>query len=456
MTPIAATATDRLHPPAPATLEATGLSFELVTELVLKTLQRKAELSGSDIARRLGLLFALVGPSLDQLKAQRLCEITGGPSLGGPSFRYRLTDAGQERARVAFERCQYCGIAPVSIDAYRRYIAEFRRTASRTVAGDEVRAAFAHLVVSDRVLDEIGPAVNSGHSIFMYGPPGNGKTVMSYAIRRLLHGSIAIPHALDMDGNIIRFFDPMVHDPLQPIDAVDSDDVPYDRRWVDCRRPMVVVGGELTLEALALVFNPRSGVYRAPVQMMANGGVLLVDEFGRQRCNPRDLLNWWMVPLESGVETLTLQSGERIDLPFFPLVIFATNLKPSELVDEAFLRRIRYKIYAESPAPADYVRIFEIACQEKGIPFEPSLVDHLIERVYRTHGFELRGCHPRDLIGQALALASYRGEPRRLTATLLEEAAHSYFLEDHDDRQAVKAQGRGATRAPADRHDNLV
>ncbi len=437
MTDLITSTIDRIRPVEPTTLDATGLSFDLVIDLVLKTLQRTGELSGTEIARRLALAFTIVGPALDFLKAQRYCEITGGPSLGGPSFRYRLTDAGHARSLRALERNQYVGLAPVSIVQYRNYVEEFRRTVPRTVSAAQVRDVFSHLVVNDRVLDEIGPAVNSGHSIFMYGPPGNGKTVMSRAIRSLLAGTIAIPSAIELDSNIIRFFDPTVHEPIPKPDNADPE-TPHDPRWIECRRPMVSVGGELTLDALSLVFNPRSGVYRAPVQMMANGGVLLIDEFGRQRCHPRDLLNWWMVPLESGFEVLTLQSGEKIELPFFPLVIFATNLRPSELVDEAFLRRIQYKIYAENPSPADYGRIFEIACEGKGIPFDSMLVEHLLERVYRPHKLQLRGCHPRDLINQALALASYRREPRRLTADLLDEAAASYFLEDHDERQAAK------------------
>jgi len=442
MSTVADSTTNNLRPMAPTTLAETGLTFELVTDLVLKTLHRGSEMSGSDVARRLGLIFAVVGPSLDLLKAQRLCEIVGGPSLGGPSFRYRLTETGKTRARAALDYNQYCGVAPVSIGGYRRYTDDFRRAAARTVNADDVRAAFSHLVISDRVLDEIGPAVNSGHSIFIYGPPGNGKTVMSRAIRRLLRGTVSVPYALDVDGDIIRFFDPSIHEPMEDDDPERGADPLYDRRWVTCRRPMVVVGGELTLEALSLVFNPRNGTYRASVQMLANGGVLLVDEFGRQRCHPRDLLNWWMVPLESGVESLTLQSGERVEMPFFPLVIFATNIKPSELVDEAFLRRIQYKIYAESPTREDYERIFEIACKDKGIPFEPSIVDHLMKNVYLRHGLELRGCHPRDLVNQSLSLASYRQAPRRLTAELVEEAAHSYFLEDHHERQTAKAQKR--------------
>src|SRR5439155_8862862 len=230
----------------------------------------------------------------------------------------------------------------------------------------------------------------------------------SRAIRKLLTGSMAVPHALEVGGNIIGFFDPTVHEPVEITGNAERDEISYDRRWIECRRPMVTVGGELTLDALSIVYNPRSGIYRAPVQTLANGGVLLIDEFGRQRCHPRDLLNWWMVPLESGFETMTLQSGEKIELPFFPLIIFSTNLRPSELVDEAFLRRIQYKIYAESPTADDFVRIFGIACEERNVPFERKLVEQMIEQVYGPRGIELRACHARDLVNQALSLASYR------------------------------------------------
>jgi hypothetical protein len=432
-------ATTTLRPKAPLTLAETGLSFETVTDMVLKTLHRWTELSGTDVARRLALHFSMVEPSLELLKTQRHCEIAGGPMMGGPSFRDRLTDAGRAHASAILAHNQYTGVAPVSIAEYRAYSKEFRNAVPRAVRPEDVRRAFSHLVVSDRVLDEIGPAVNSGHSIFMYGPPGNGKTVMSSAIRKLLAGTIAIPHALDVNGETIRFFDPTVHERVPMEDDEPPRDEEYDRRWVMCRRPIVAVGGELTLESLALVYNPHSGLYRAPVQMLANGGVLLIDEFGRQRCHPRDLLNWWMVPLESGFETLTLQSGEKIDMPFFPLVIFSTNLKPSELVDEAFLRRIRYKIYAESPTAADFVRIFKLACDEQRIPFDRTLVDRLLDEFYRPRGIEMRSCHPRDLINQALALASYRQQPRQLTAALLDDACVSYFIEDHED---VKGSGR--------------
>jgi predicted ATPase with chaperone activity len=270
--------------------------------------------------------------------------------------------------------------------------------------------------------------------MFVYGPPGNGKTVISQAVRSLLDGDIAIPHAIEVEGAIIRVFDPVNHEVVTP--AADADDgldlaVRSDRRWVRCRRPMVMVGGELTLDALELRYTS-GGFYRAPVQAIANGGVLVIDDFGRQQCAPRDLLNRWIVPLESRVDFLTLQSGQKFELPFMVLIIFATNIKPTELVDEAFLRRIHYKVFAESPTVAEFTRIFENSCRERGLAFDPALVEHLLHNYYRPRKIGLRGCHPRDLIDHALSLAEYRGEPRELTWDLLEAACGGYFVDDQE------------------------
>lgn len=422
------------HPSAPLTIEEAGLSLDLVVQLALKTLHFAGDLDGSELVKRLGLSFPVIEPALETLKKQHHCEIVGGGSIGCVSYRYRITGAGRERAALFLKTNQYVGVAPVPLQQYGRYMAELRKLGRLQATRERVREAFSHLVISDRLLDQLGPAISSGHSLFVYGPPGNGKTVIARAIRNMLTGEIAIPHALEVEGSIIRFFDPVNHE------AVLSSEVPAglasgyreDHRWVRCRRPLVMVGGELTLDGLELSYSPHAGFYRAPVQALANGGVLVIDDFGRQHCSPRDLLNRWIVPLESRVDFLTLQSGQKFELPFMVLVVFATNIKPAELVDEAFLRRIHYKVFAESPTTEEFAQIFENCCREREIPFDRSLVEHLLQHYYRPRQIPLRGCHPRDLIDQALSLADYRGRPNCLTTDLLEAACGSYFVDDQE------------------------
>ena len=311
-------------------------------------------------------------------------------------------------------------------------MAAFRDSVRLQATRARVRQAFSGLVLSDKVIDQLGPAVNAGHSMFVYGPHGNGKTVISRAIHNLLLGELAIPYALEVEGNIIRVFDPVNHEPAvqpKPGDALDAGVGP-DERWVVCRRPMVMVEGELSLDHLDLNFSPTLGFYRAPVQMVANGGVLVIDDFGRQSCSPRDLLNRWIVPLENRVDFMTLQTGQKFEVPFMTLVVFATNLKPADLLDEAFLRRIHYKISAESPTVQEYIRIFEQCCQERSLDFDRRLPERLLREYYRQHHLPLRGSHPRDLIDHSLARADYLDEPRRLTYELLEAACASYFVDD--------------------------
>jgi predicted ATPase with chaperone activity len=427
----AASQTGDLHPPAPQTLEQSGLSIDLVTQLVLKLLHFAGELTGTDIGARLGVSFGVIEPSLNMIKQLHQCEIVGGAILGAPSYRYRITDAGRTRAQLLVESNHYVGVAPVPLAQYQRYLLAYREAALLQVSRASVKKAFSHLVLSDGVLDQVGPAVAAGHSMFVYGPPGNGKTVIAQAIRNLLDGEIAVPHAIEVEGSIVRVFDPVNHEPInEPQTASLTHDSSRDARWVRCRRPMVMVGGELTLAALDLSYSTDTGFYGAPVQMVANGGVLVIDDFGRQACSPRDLLNRWIVPLESRVDYLTLKTGQKFELPFLVLVVFATNIRPSELVDEAFLRRIQYKIQAEGPNRADFVDIFQRVCRDKQIPFEPVVVDALLEQYLLPRGIPLRGCQPRDLISQALARASYLGEPRRLTYELLEGACASYFVDE--------------------------
>ena len=422
------------HPAAPVSLEETGLSLDLLLQLTLKHMHFAGELTGSELARRLGLRFTAIEPAVHALKSQHQIEIVGGTMVGPASYRYRITDAGRTRVTIFLEHNQYVGVAPVPLARYVAYLHEWKNGAPRTATRDRVRDAFQHLVLGQRVLDQLGPAINAGHSLFVYGPPGNGKSVISQAIRNLLDGDIAIPHALEVEGQIVRLFDPVNHDalPLPEGDGL-ADEAAPDRRWVRCRRPLVTVGGELTLDSLELSYNPTSGFYHAPVQAVANGGVLVIDDFGRQQVEPRQFLNRWIVPLESRVDYLTLKTGQKFELPFAVLLVFATNLRPSTLVDEAFLRRIRYKVFAESPTVEEFRgdlrallprarRALRAASSSKGCSGTSS----------GPAAFALRGCQPRDLIDQALSLAEYLGEPRRLTTELLEAACAGYFVEDEE------------------------
>ena len=431
----ATTALTALHPSAPRTLAETGLSDDFLTQLVLKVMHFASDYTGLELAHRVGLEFSVIEPVLEFLKRSHQCEIFGGSMIGGPSYRYRITDEGRRRALLFLEHNKYVGVAPVPLRQYRAYLEAYRQAVPRTVSRARVRDAFTHLVISQKVLDQLGPAIAAGHSMFVYGPPGNGKTVIAQAIRNLQDGEIAVPHAVEVEGQIIKFFDPVNHEPIGG-DTGGTGlliDGRRDARWVRCRRPMVMVGGELTLEALDLSYSPTMGFYTAPVQALANGGVLVIDDFGRQSCSPRDLLTRWIVPLESRVDFLTLQTGQKFELPFMTLIVFATNIRPTELVDEAFLRRIQYKIFAESPTIADFTQIFHNNCRDLGATFETGLIEHLLYDYYRPRKIALRGCHPRDLIKQALSLASYLNRPPHLTTDLIEAACASYFVDDREE-----------------------
>ncbi len=428
-------------PPAPQSLEESGLSVDQLVQLSLKTLLFAGELSGAALAARLGLNFSVVAPAIEMLKSHRHCEIAGGVMLGPASYMYRVTDAGRARGALFLEQNHYVGRAPVPLEQYRRYVLARQHAAAEKATRGDVRRAFSHLVLSQRVLDQLGPAINAGHSMFVYGPPGNGKTVISQAIRNLLVGDIAVPHAIEVEGSIIRFFDPVNHDPVAGSDRLDREgllaDAPDDQRWVPCRRPLVMVGGELTLDQLELRYSRSLGYYRAPIQAIANGGVLVIDDFGRQTCSPQALLNRWIVPLESRVDYLTLQTGQKIDFPFMAMIVFATNIKPAQLADEAFIRRIQYKIFAESPALADYLQIFENCCVQHGIEYRPDVVQSLVTDYYEPRQLQLRGCHPRDLLDQAKSLAQYLEQPFELRRDLLEAACDSYFVDDRSPAAAT-------------------
>jgi hypothetical protein len=435
MTPAAATASlfdmpvASPAPPLPRTLEETGLTADLVEQLLVKTLYG-GEATGHTVAERMRLSFVILEPLIERIRAERLVEVRGATGSGSAAYRYALTEVGRDRARQYLDANQYVGAAPVPLAFY---VAEMQRLAAARgyIDHGRLRQGFSHLVIGDSVLEQLGPAINAGKAVFLYGPPGNGKTVIAEGMGRSLGGDMYMPYAIEVDGHIITMFDPITHESLEG-DAEPTSiirEAPRDRRWVRIRRPVVTVGGELTLDMLDLTFNPLVKFYEAPIQLKANGGVFLVDDFGRQRIRPQDLLNRWIVPLESRVDYLTLHTGKKFQVPFDVLIVFATNLNPASLADEAFLRRIPYKIAIGDPTVEEFTRIFELNCLRRDLRFHQVMVAYLQRRYYAPARRPFRACHPRDLLDQVAALCRYRGQSPTITRELLDRACEAYFVE---------------------------
>jgi hypothetical protein len=418
-------------PPAPpSTLAETGLHADTLSQLLLKTLIA-GEASGTMLADKLRLPYSVLDAMIQHARVEKLLEVRGTTGTGTAGYRYALTDLGRDRAGQFLDICRYVGPAPVPLAQYNAYVRACM--ASRPyIEQDHLAKGFDHLVVSASMFEQLGPAVNSGKSLFLYGAPGNGKTVIAEGIGRALGSEMFVPHAIDVDGQVITMFDPVNHTPLAGPDAACSviASAGHDRRWERIRQPVVVVGGELTLEMLDLTFNPISKFYEAPIQLKANGGVFVVDDFGRQRIPPRDLLNRWIVPLESRVDFLTLHTGRKFEIPFNVLIVFATNLRPQSLADEAFLRRIPYKILAKNPTIDEYCRIFELNCRKRRIPFDPVMVEYLDRKYYQPRKLQMRACHPRDLVEQVVDICRYQGREPVISRELLDTACASYFLEE--------------------------
>jgi predicted ATPase with chaperone activity len=416
----------------PRSLEETGMTRGLLSDLALKTIYSVGDLSGQAVAERLRLPFSgVVEETLTYLKREQLVSITGSRGFDERAFRYSIASAGIERVREALNRSQYVGPAPVTLEAYQQAM-RGQTIGEVVVSQEEVKQALSHLVVSPEMLMKIGPAVNSGRSIFLFGPPGNGKTVIAKAMASMLGGQIYIPYAMEVDGHIIKVFDELNH---QAVEAGNegASGLPeigrLDRRWILVERPIVVVGGELTLESLDLVYDDTSKFYEAPFQMKANGGMFLIDDFGRQQVRPRDLLNRWIVPLETRVDYLTLHTGKKVEIPFDQLIVFSTNIDPKALVDEAFLRRIRHKIEVANPTEREFYEIFRRVAAERNVPFDQEVFMYLIREYYLKVKRELRCVHPRDIADQILDIAHYRNVEPGLTRELIDQACNSYFVE---------------------------
>ena len=408
-------------PPVPREMGDTGLTTIMIEDLIFKAMLGKGAMTGRELATDLCLHFSILEDILADLKSRLYIMHKNNAGVG--DFVYMLSETGQEKAMIAREVSAYTGAAPVPFADYLKAI-HAQSIRKEKPSQQVLTEAFKDMIFDTALFDTIGPALSSGRGLFLYGEPGNGKTSIAEKLASCFSHDIFIPKALLVEGQIIQLYDPQNHQPAHP------DETPiihkFDPRWIEIKRPAVMVGGELTMDALEIKYNPILKISEAPLQMKANGGVFLIDDFGRQRVSHIDLLNRWIVPLEKRVDFLVLPNGQKIQVPFDELIIFSTNLDPKQLVDDAFLRRIPYKIHVKDPSREHFKQIFQMLCKKYGVAYDDAQVDYLINKHYAGKR-PFRGCQPRDILEQVLNTASYRGETPILTEELLDMACHNYF-----------------------------
>ncbi len=405
-------------PTEPRSLHEIGLTEPFIDGLVCKYLLAGGNSTGRQTASDLCLPFPVVEASLERIRQRRLVTHVGAGRFN--DYVYGLSKEGRSQARVYHAECSYVGPAPVPLDDYIISV-EAQAIGDEPVRRSELLDAFHDVSVSARMLDVLGPAVNSASGMFLYGSPGNGKSTLANRITGCFGQEIWLPHAVIEGREIITLFDPAYHH------QTSDDSGAHDKRWLLVKRPTVVVGGELTMDSLEISHDQVSNISEAPLQMKSNCGCLLIDDFGRQRISPADLLNRWIIPLENRHDFLTLSTGKKIQVPFEQLIIFSTNLDPSELVDEAFLRRIPYRIEIDDPDEDEFHNLFQLAAGKVGCAYDPDAVDHLLKKYYSTANRPLRRCHARDLLQQVRNYCTYNDLPFEMVPDYFDKVAGTFF-----------------------------
>ncbi len=417
-------ADESFRPSEALSIEDTGLPVSLIESLIMKRLAVIGVSSGRQLANDICLSFQALEALFQHLRSRQMIVHKGAAPLN--DYTYALTDSGRDRALIYNQSCSYVGPAPVPLMEYVLSV-EAQTIRAESPKRKQLQAAFKDISIDEVLFESLGPAINSGAGLFLYGQPGNGKSTLAQRITQCFGHEIWIPYAIFEDGQIIKMFDDAYHQRAHQHDDKLLNAASHDRRWVRIRRPTVVVGGELTMDSLEIRHDPHSNVSEAPLQMKSNCGCLLVDDFGRQRIEPQELLNRWIVPLESRVDFLQLSSGKKIQVPFEQLIIFSTNLEPSQLVDEAFLRRIPYKIEIADPSPEEFHHLFQIYCQRFRCEYRADVVNHLLSRHYITARRRLRRCHPRDLLNQIQSFCTYNELPMEIRPEYFDRVVRSYF-----------------------------
>jgi hypothetical protein len=421
-------------PPQPKTLADTGLSLVMMREILLKTMFRMNISLVSDLSRAICLPVPLTQELIDLARTQRMIEATGTlHATSGNEMGYQLTDGGKARALDALAQSEYYGAMPVPLESYGQ---QMKRQSVRDIklTRPDLMKGMGHLILPDDLIENLGPAVTSGRSILMYGPPGNGKSSISNGIRAALGDKIYVPRAIEYSGQVITVYDPIVHSKAEePVDDPTSlrrTGNRYDARYVYCERPTVITGGELTLDMLDLKYNATARTYTAPLQLKATGGIFIIDDLGRQSEPPQKIVNRWIVPLEEARDILALQSGEKFTVPFDTLVIFSTNFHPNEIFDGAALRRIFFKIKIDGPTQEMFLKIFAMVARKKKMPLDEKALLHLLKTKYPTISNNFANYQPVFLIDQMIAICEFEGIPYQMTPELIDRAWGNMFVRE--------------------------